>query len=234
MKFFRLDSSIRTEDSVSRALADLVEAEWVRAHPDAEFIRRDLGRRPLPAIWPVAEASRTTEEHARTDEQRAATAFAAELADELLACDAYLLAIPMYNFGVPQQVKHWFDVIITDPRAADVSRQILPGRPAVLVEARGGGYTPGTPRAGWDHATPYVQRMLADVWGLDVLTARAELTAADVNPAMAELRPLAHRLLAEARVEATEHARTIAERLRTAPNTRTGAALDEVRPSGSR
>ncbi|MFE2865838.1 hypothetical protein [Embleya sp. NPDC059259] len=103
------------------------------------------------------------------------------------------------------------------PRATTPGR---PGRPALLVEARGGGYAPGTPRAGWDHATPYVHRMLADVWGLDLLTARAELAAADVNPATTELRPLAHRLLAEARVQATEHARTIAERLRTTPNTR--------------
>ncbi|MFI6582211.1 FMN-dependent NADH-azoreductase [Embleya sp. NPDC050493] len=224
MKFFRLDSSIRIEDSVSRSLADLVEAEWARVHPDAEFVRRDLGRRPLPAIWPVAEASRATEEHARTDEQRAATAFAAELTDELLACDAYLLAVPIYNFGVPQQVKHWIDLIITDPRAADVGRRILPDRPAVLVEARGGGYAPGTPRAGWDHATPYMHRMLADVWGLDVVTVRAELTAADVNPAMAELRPLAHRLLAEARDRATDQARTIADRLRAAPKPRTPTA----------
>ncbi|MEU0934422.1 MULTISPECIES: NAD(P)H-dependent oxidoreductase [unclassified Embleya] len=221
MKFFRLDSSIRVDDSVSRTLADLVEAEWLRAFPDAEFVRRDLGRRPLPGVWPVAEASRTTEEWARTDEQRAATALAAELTDELLSCDAFLLAVPMYNFGVPQQVKQWFDVVITDPRAADVSRPILPGRPAVLVEARGGGYAPGTPRAGWDHATPYLNRMLTDVWGLDVVTARAELTAADVNPAMAEFRPLAHRLLAEARVAATEHARAVAARLRAVPNTRT-------------
>ncbi|WP_406298677.1 NAD(P)H-dependent oxidoreductase [Embleya sp. NBC_00888] len=223
MKFFRLDSSIRTEDSVTRTLADLVEAEWTRAYPVAEFVRRDLGRRPLPQIWPVAEASRTTEEAARTDEQRAATALAAELTDELLACDAFLLAVPMYNFGVPQQVKAWFDLVITDQRAADVTRPLLPGRPAVLVEARGGGYAPGTPRAGWDHATPYVLRMLTDVWGLDVVTARAELTAADVNPAMTELRPLAHRLLIEAETAATEHARSIAERLRTAPSDRTPA-----------
>jgi len=48
MKFFRLDSSLRTDGSVSRALADAVEQEWLREHPAAEILRRDLGRDPLP------------------------------------------------------------------------------------------------------------------------------------------------------------------------------------------
>ncbi|MGC0416677.1 FMN-dependent NADH-azoreductase [Embleya sp. AB8] len=218
MKFFRLDSSIRVEDSVTRALADLVEAEWTRAHPDAEFVRRDLGRRPLPAIWPAAAAGLTIAPDARTDEQRVAAALAAELTDEFLAADAYLIAVPMYNFGVPQQVRHWIDLIITDPRADDVNLPIVPGRPAVLVEATGGGYSPGTPREGWDHLTPYLHRILGDVWGLDVLTVRAELTAADTNPAMTHLRPLARQTLAEARTTAQDHARTVAERLRGVPS----------------
>ncbi|MFE3196903.1 FMN-dependent NADH-azoreductase [Embleya sp. NPDC059237] len=217
MKFFRLDAAIRVEGSISRSLADLAEAEWARAFPDAEFVRRDLGRHPLPPVWPIAEASRTTPEHARTREQRAATALGTELADEFLSADAFLLAVPMYNFGVPQQVKTWIDLIITDHRAADVSRPIVPGRPALLVQARGGGYAPGTPRAGWDHATPYLHRILGDVWGLDVAAATAELTAADVNPALADLRPLAHQCLVDARADTIRHARAIADRLHAAP-----------------
>lgn len=134
-----------------------MERQWRHEYPGAEFIRRDLGLYPLPPVWPDADAGRTTPEEARTRGQREATALAGELVDELLASDAYLFAVPMYNFGVPQQVKHWFDMIISDSRAVDVYRPLLPGRPAVLVEARGGGYAPGTPREGWDHLTPYLR-----------------------------------------------------------------------------
>ena len=56
---------------------------------------------------------------------------------------------------------------------------------------RGGGYGAGTPREGWDHATPYLLRILGDVWGADVTLVEAELTLADVVPALAELRDAA-------------------------------------------
>jgi FMN-dependent NADH-azoreductase len=213
MRFLRLDASIRVEGSVSRSLADVVEQEWRRRHPDADVVHRDLGREPLPPVWPEALAGAMAPDEARTDGQRRATAIAAELVDELLAADALLLAVPLYNFGIPQQVKHWIDLIITDPRARDVAVPLLPGRPALLVAARGGGYGPGTPRAGWDHGTPYLRRMLVDVWGLDLVTAEAELTAAGTNPAMAHLGELARRQLLAARADALGHAVAIAESL---------------------
>jgi len=162
MKFFRLDSSLHVDGSVSRALADVVQQEWSRAYPDAGFTRRDLGCHPLPSVWPAALASRITPEQARTGEQRSAGALAGRLVDELLESDAYIFAVPMYNFGVPQQVKHWIDMIITDPRADDVNRPLLPGRPGVLVEARGGGYGPGSDREGWNHVTPYLSHIPDD------------------------------------------------------------------------
>jgi len=42
-------------------------------------------------------------EHVRTGEERAAAALAAELTDELLAADAYVFAVPIYNFGLPSR-----------------------------------------------------------------------------------------------------------------------------------
>jgi FMN-dependent NADH-azoreductase len=217
MKFFRLDSSLRTEGSVSRALADAVEQEWLREHPRAEILRRDVGRDPLPPVWPAAVSARMSPpEHIRTDEERAAAALAAELTDELLTADAYVFAVPIYNWGIPQQVKHWIDLIHTDARAASVAEQLLAGRPAVLVEARGGGYAPGTPREGWDHVTPYLKHILIDGWGLDLAVARAELTLADVNPAMEQLRDLAKQQLTDAHATATAHGIDIARRLREA------------------
>lgn len=216
MRFFRLDSSLRFEDSVSRTLADVVEREWLREHPGAEVIRRDLVRDQLPPVWPAAvSAQMSPPEHVRTEEELAAQAVARELVDELLSADAYLFAVPIYNYGVPQQVKHWIDMVITDARATPAI-QFLAGRPAVLVEARGGGYAPGTPRDGWDHATPYLRRILGDVWGLDLATAEAELTLAEVNPAMEHLRDLAKQQLEEANTTAATHGIEIARRLRTA------------------
>lgn len=213
MQLFRLDASIRLDGSVTRALADAVEQEWRSSHPGADFVHRDLGTAPLPALWPDAMAGQMTPDEARSDPQRAAAALAAELVEELLASDAFIFAVPMYNLGVPSQVKHWFDLIITDPRAADYTHELLSGRPGVLVVARGGAYAPGSGREDWDFATPYMRRMLAGLWGMDLAVVETELTGAEANPAMAHLKELADRQLAEARVAAVQYATSIADRL---------------------
>jgi FMN-dependent NADH-azoreductase len=214
MELFRLDASLRTEGSVSRRLADAVEQQWLHHHPNSGVIRRDLGRQPLPALWPAAVSVMMSDpDGARTAEQRAATDLAAELVDELLAADAYVFAVPIYNWGVPQHVKHWIDMVITDPRTRVPDGELLAGRPAVVVEARGGGYAPGTPREGWDHVTPYLTHILGDLWGLDLSFARAELTLADVNPAMEHLRGLAAEQLEAAHRTAAGHGAEVARRL---------------------
>lgn len=201
MSLFRLDSSIRTEGSVSREVADTLEAAYLEQHPNATVTRRDLVADPLPDVWPVAAFAGFTPEGQRTDEQRAALAVAAGLADEVLRADVVVVAASLYNFGVPAHLKGWIDLLITDPRFAPGTSP-LAGRPVTLVVARGGGYGAGTPREGWDHATPYLRRILADVWGADLTLVEAELTLAPVTPAMADLVPLAEASRAQAHEDA--------------------------------
>jgi FMN-dependent NADH-azoreductase len=200
----RIDASFRQEGSVSRELADTVERAWVEHHPHDTVLRRDLGVSPLPAdAWALAATAQFLPEEQRTAEQFAAGDLAAQLGDELIAADAVVVASPLYNFGISQHLKTWIDLVITDPRCAP-GQVPLQGKPVTIVVARGGGYGPGTPRDGWDHATPYVRRIFGDVLGGDVTVVTAELTLADVTPAMADLRDLA----ATSRTQAREHAAT--------------------------
>jgi FMN-dependent NADH-azoreductase len=186
---FRLDSSIRREGSVSRAVADTLENALVGDLHGATVIRREVGLAPIAAdVWAAGAFAGFVPEEQWTDEQRAARAVAAELTDEIFAADVAIFAVPLYNFGVSQHAKTWFDVVITDPRLGAHTTTPLKGRKALLVIARGGGYGPGTPREGWDHATDWLLRILRDVWGMDVEVIDTELTLADVNPAMAPLR----------------------------------------------
>lgn len=115
---------------------------------------------------------------------------AGELVDEVLDSDSYVSTVPMYNFSVPQQIKHWVDLLIVDHRMADTNVPILSGRPALLIVTKGGGYRPGTPKEGWDHATP-LRTILESTWGLDLTVVDVELTMAMNNPAMSELVPIA-------------------------------------------
>jgi len=198
MTLFRLDASIRAEGSASREIADIVEQEWLAAHPGDTVERRHIGVDVLPAdAWGHAVNAGFVPVEDRTAEQTAAVKLATTLTDELVNADAALLAVPLYNWGVSQHVKAWFDLILTDPRVR-APEPLLQGKPVVLATVRGGGYAPGTPKHGWDHSTPYLRRILGDLWGADLTVVERELTLADVNPMMEPLRPLAKQLHAEA------------------------------------
>jgi len=205
MTLFRLDASIRVEGSASREIADIVEQEWLSAHPGDPVVRRHIGVDVLPAdAWGHAVAGSQTPAEARTPEQKAAVALAATLVEELLAADAILLAVPLYNFGVSQHIKTYFDLILTDPRGASGAR-LLAGKPVVLATVRGGAYGEGTPRHGWDHSTPYLRRILGDIWEADLTVVEREFTLVGVNPqldAFADLAAEMHRGALESAREA--------------------------------
>jgi FMN-dependent NADH-azoreductase len=210
MSLYRIDASIRVEGSNSRAIADIVEQEWRNAHPEEPVIRRHLGVDPIPATaWATAVFANFTPAESRTDEQKAAQALAATLTDELVEADALLFAIPLYNFGVSQHFKTWVDMVVTDPRMAAGTEPILAGKPAVLVTVRGGNYQPGTPREGWDHATPWMRRVLSDVWQLDLQVVETEFTNVGVNPALDRFKDLARQLRQEAEEQAFRRGRDL-------------------------
>ncbi len=217
MSLYRLDASIRVEGSHSRAIADIVEQEWRNARPGEPVVRRHVGTDPVPATaWANAVYASYTPEESRTDEQQAAVALAAALTDELIAADALLFAVPLYNFGVSQHFKAWVDMVITDPRMAAGTQPILAGKPAVLVTVHGGNYRVGTPREGWDHATGWMRRILADVWHLDLNVVQAEFTLVGVNPALDQFTDLARQLRQEAETQARRHGRELGAAVDTA------------------
>ena len=209
MSLFRLDASINPATSSSRAIADIVETEWLAANPAGTVVRRDLGTEPLAAdAWTGALRATWTPEAARTPEQTAAIALAASLAEELRSADAALLAVPLYNFGVPQHVKAWIDVVVAGSKSAD--EKLLAGKPAVLVVVRGGAYGAGTPREGWDHSTGYLRRIIADVWGADLTLVEREFTLVGVNPALDDFKELADQFKHAAHTAAAEAGKALA------------------------
>jgi len=210
MSLFRLDASIRTEGSRSRAIADIVEEEWRINHPTSPVTRRHIGTEPIPSTtWALAAQVGATPEDERTPEQREAVAIATREVDLLVDADAALFAVPLYNFGVSEHFKTWVDVVITDPRMGAGGDPATAGRPAVLVVVRGGSYAAGTPREGWDHATGWTRRILEDVWQFDLRVVELEFTLVGVNPALDAFTDQAAELRVRAEEVARAHGRTL-------------------------
>ncbi|WP_030154628.1 FMN-dependent NADH-azoreductase [Glycomyces sp. NRRL B-16210] len=208
MNLFRLDASILPNVSTSAQIADLTEKEWTEAHPHSTVVRRHLGADPLPAdAWVQATTAAFGPAEDRTPAQRDAVDLAAALAEEIQAADAAILAVPLYNYGVSQHFKTWVDLVIA---GAGPTTPVLKGKPAVLVTTLGGGYGPGAPREGWDHSTPYLERVVGDIWGADLTLIKRELTLAATTPGMESLRELAEREHEEALAAARDAGRALA------------------------
>lgn len=208
----RIDASIRTDGSFSRAVADSFQAAWEEAHPTGEITVRDLGRDPLPYLTHADSLAAATPDAERSPEQRGAIARATALVDELLAADAVLIGAPLYNYGTPATVKTWIDHLLTDPRTRD-PEGLFRGRNAVIVHAQGGSYRPGAPREGWNYAEPYLRRVLGELFGFELQVISPELTLAEVVPELAQFIDTHKASLAEAHADAASTGRDLARQL---------------------
>jgi FMN-dependent NADH-azoreductase len=194
-----IDSSIQGERSVSRSLTARAAAAWLAAHPDGTVTYRDLGANPLPHFNSESGLARMVPPDQHTPAQAASWALSKEVVEEVLAADTILLGLPVYNFGAPSSVKSWVDHLVAPGLSVDHATMtgLLGGRDLLVLASRGGGYAPGTPREGWDHAEPWLPHALS-LTALEPRFITAELTLANVNPQMAELKPLAAESLAAA------------------------------------
>jgi FMN-dependent NADH-azoreductase len=204
-RLLHIDSSIQGDRSISRALSARAAARWRDANPDGEVTYRDLAADPPPHLGPAGAQARFVPPDQHNAEQAASWALSAELIGEIAAADTVLLGLPLYNFGPPSTVKAWLDHLIAPGLSMDpaTGEGLLADHELIVLQARGGGYAPGTPREGWDHAQPWLPHGLG-LTGLEPRFITAELTLADTNPAMADLRELAAASLkaAEAEVDA--------------------------------
>ena len=194
-----IDSSIRGDASVSRKLTARAAAAWRAAHPAGTVTYRDLGRDPLPHLDAAGGLAPMLPPAQHTAAQAKSWALTELLINEVKEADTIVLGLPLYNFGAPSSVKAWVDHLIAPGLTIDPETHapLLGGRDFVVLASRGGGYAEGTPREGWDHAEPWLPHSLAAT-GLEPRFITAELTLAEVTPAMTGLIPLAAQSLAAA------------------------------------
>ncbi|TWP52471.1 NAD(P)H dehydrogenase [Lentzea tibetensis] len=174
-----IDSSIRTEGSVSREVTKAFVDAWKEANPGGAHVYRDLAKDPVPHVGGEPQD---------------------DLVAEVRAADVIVIGAPMYNFSIPSTLKAWIDQIaIRDFFVREDGTAELHGKRVVVVTARGGSYKPGTPREGFDFQEPFL-RAVFNLIGLDrnLEFVHAELTLADVNPQLAQFRELAVESLADA------------------------------------
>jgi len=164
MNILQINSSVRGNQSESSRVANAIVAKLAAANPGASVTVRDLGANPHPVLDEAALGALFTPADQRTADQAARVALDDALIAEAQAADVIVLGAPMYNFGMPIQLKAWFDAIaragVTFRYTANGPEGLLKGKKVYVATARGGVYP-----ADADPQVPHI-RMLLNFLGL--------------------------------------------------------------------
>lgn len=174
MNILQINSSARPDASHSSRLAQAIVERIAEAQGVDKLTIRDLGRNPLAELDEAALQALFTPAEQRTPEQAARVAVDDALIAEIQAADAVVLGVPMYNFGVPAQLKNWIDAIsrarVTFKYTEQGAVGLLTGKKVYVALTRGGQYR-NTPA---DTQVPYLKTVLAFLGMTDVQFVYAE------------------------------------------------------------
>ena len=174
MNILQVNSSARREASQSTRLANRIVERLRDAAPEARVRVRDLASDPHPVLDEAALGALFSPAAQRTPEQAARVALDDALIAQAQAADVLVLGVPMYNFGVPAQLKNWIDAIsragVTFRYTEKGPEGLLKGKKVYVALARGGLYR-GTPA---DTQVPYLKTVLGFLGMTDVQFVYAE------------------------------------------------------------
>jgi FMN-dependent NADH-azoreductase len=171
----QINASINNDTGQSSQLANQFVAAFRTRHPHAEVVVRDVAApEPVPHLTAERFGAFITKAEERNAAQHAVVAYSDALIREIQQADVIVIGLPMYNFGVPSQLKAYFDhiaragITFAYTEKGPVGR--LTGKKVYVFAARGGLYS-GTPM---DTQTSYVRDFLAFLGMTDVQFVYAE------------------------------------------------------------
>ncbi len=186
MKLLHIDSSILSDNSVSRQLSQTVVDQWRQAYPGVEVIYRDLAVDTPDHLSAEILGAGFIDPAQHSPLQRDQAALGEALLGEFLTADVIVIGTPMYNFSIPSQLKAWLDRVLVKGRTFQYTENgpvgLATGKRAVIVSSRGGVYSEGSPGQVMDHQESYLKVALGFAGIADISVVRAE----GVN--MSELR----------------------------------------------
>lgn len=168
MKILQINASARSNGANSTRLADAITAQLRAKNPQATLEILDLAANPHPVLDDAALGALFTPADQRTAEQAARVALDDALIAQIQSVDTIVLGVPMYNFGVPVQLKTWIDAIaragVTFRYTENGPEGLLKGKKVYVALARGGLYR-DTPA---DSQVPYLKSVLGFLGMTDV------------------------------------------------------------------
>lgn len=182
-RLLHIDASPRDRRSRSRPVATALVEELQRDHGIA-VTTLDLWRHAMPTLGGGMIEGRYARIMGQPIDADMAAAWdeADRQARDFLSYDGYLIATPMWNFGVPHVLKHYIDVItqpgllFTNDATGAVAGQAA-GRPALIVAASAMPIADGgNPAETFDFQLSYLKAWLGFIGVSDIRSLRVAPT----------------------------------------------------------
>ena len=170
-----IDSSVRAaenpnpdHDSISKNIARRFVDIWNQNRPEDEYIDRDVGVNPPHFITQDWIGAVFTPEEKRTPAQRERLTLSDKLIAEVAKANVILISSPMYNYGMPAQLKAWFDQIVRIDKTFDFDlsrgdfplQPLLSGKTLIIVTSSGEfGFEKGGIREKSGHLAPHLRTL---------------------------------------------------------------------------
>jgi FMN-dependent NADH-azoreductase len=102
----------------------------------------------------------------------------AKVLAEFLAADVAVVGAPMYNFGIPSQLKAWIDRLAVAGKTFAYTSQgpkgLVSGKTVIIASSRGNYYGPGAPYSALDHQETFLPANFGFAGITDIRYLRAE------------------------------------------------------------
>jgi FMN-dependent NADH-azoreductase len=178
MQLLHVDSSITGAQSVSRQLTAEIVAKLRQVTPDLDITYRDLAAKPVPHLSGSILAARQPAAGQPSVEVEHDLVLSAKALDEFLAADIVVIGAPMYNFGVPSQLKAWIDCLAVSGKTFRYTETgvegLAGGKRVIIASSRGGFYAGSSPMASLDHQEAYLGGFFGFLGITDIACVRAE------------------------------------------------------------
>lgn len=160
LQVLRVDSSARSENSITRQLTDLLIAQWRNNGHALDITRRDVAQ-GIPFVTEEWVSANFTDPTQRSQTQQDVLTYSDHLVQEIQKADVLVIGAPIYNFGIPATLKAWIDMIararLTFYYDENGPVGLLTGKRAYVILASG-----GTPiGSDIDFASAYLRHALA-------------------------------------------------------------------------
>ncbi|WP_106768554.1 FMN-dependent NADH-azoreductase [Paenibacillus faecalis] len=153
------------EASYSTRLAQAFLEAYENNHPEDEIVTLDLYRSDIPFLdVDVFSAWGKFEAHSQlTPLEQDKVHRMNELTDQFLAADKVVFSAPFWNLSFPPMMKAYIDTICVAGKTFKYTEAgpigLVPDKPVLLIEARGGHYSDG-PAADMEFSKKYLKTIM--------------------------------------------------------------------------